>query len=591
MTNTYSEEELSHTLHKLLLYEDCSVDKMRHLLKAGASVLHRYELQLQDVNRDNDDDVTDTSGSDQFTNYRNVLQNAVAVKSPLEIVKYILEFSDVNTLRSLLIDTMEIAIETGQEDIATELIKCHLNCHAKVSLPKYKKIMSNPLNHVFGQFLIKAFGRNMLSVIDVFLNDERYNDLFKDGCLHEALKGVVVECDTDKARYLLAKMTNVKVALHLDDTNNNVPVLSLAIQRGNVDMVAMLVEEFGAELNISESVKDDYHTPLCEAAIRGNTDIVNILIKNGADVNGKGRKSTPLFLAVGKNHLEVAKILLSNGAATTMVNTAAEITYGSEEITILQKAARTKESTCLSYLLSSECPHRLDVNELACGELGTPLIRASAHVQVKNVQILLEHGADPNKLDYIRSSALICAMRHFDIDNFDGGMWGNGVIDAGNAVETVLLLLRYGADVNFLFHYCSPLDGSQHHVYPIDYAMSIHLVPLAHLLWEAGSRLANTEPKPGLCKAWYESILSTATVLSSKPWYDENKVPLFIRNVVNQPRNLCVLCRMTVRPTLRGNPRTAVKQLKLPDFLKDYLEFPDLDQFKEQLLTMMGTKA
>ena len=80
---------------------------------------------------------------------------------------------------------------------------------------------------------------------------------------------------------------------------------------GNHLEVAELLLEMGA------AIKDDGYgwTPLHTAADDGQFDIVLCLIKHGADMNAQSHAgSTPLQLAIKKDHLEVTKLLLEKGA-------------------------------------------------------------------------------------------------------------------------------------------------------------------------------------------------------------------------------------------------------------------------------------
>ncbi|PHZ12613.1 ankyrin, partial [Rhizopus microsporus ATCC 52813] len=57
-------------------------------------------------------------------------------------------------------------------------------------------------------------------------------------------------------------------------------------------------------------------TPLHEAALRGQIDVIKLLIKHGADVNARGGEEldTPLHDATENNHCDVVELLLENGA-------------------------------------------------------------------------------------------------------------------------------------------------------------------------------------------------------------------------------------------------------------------------------------
>ena len=57
-------------------------------------------------------------------------------------------------------------------------------------------------------------------------------------------------------------------------------------------------------------------TPLGRASELGLYTIVDLLIKNGADVEAAGEQITPLILAVTNSHSTTTKILISAGANT-----------------------------------------------------------------------------------------------------------------------------------------------------------------------------------------------------------------------------------------------------------------------------------
>jgi len=73
----------------------------------------------------------------------------------------------------------------------------------------------------------------------------------------------------------------------LDKQNENgTTFLNFAVDNGHLDLVRILVEDFGADVNIADNCG---FTPLHSAAMSGNAEMVSFLIDCGAD---KGAKST-----------------------------------------------------------------------------------------------------------------------------------------------------------------------------------------------------------------------------------------------------------------------------------------------------------
>jgi hypothetical protein len=69
--------------------------------------------------------------------------------------------------------------------------------------------------------------------------------------------------------------------------------------------------------NINVNVKDDVHgsTPLHYAAVNGHVEIARLLLQNGADVNVKSDDGfTPLHDAAFNGHVDILHLLVENGA-------------------------------------------------------------------------------------------------------------------------------------------------------------------------------------------------------------------------------------------------------------------------------------
>jgi len=87
--------------------------------------------------------------------------------------------------------------------------------------------------------------------------------------------------------------------------------LHLAVKSGNTDIVNLLLENH-ADVTVGDI---DQQTPLHLAAKNGCTEIVRALIESGSEVNARdvGHR-TPLHWAAWKGQAEVMNILLENGA-------------------------------------------------------------------------------------------------------------------------------------------------------------------------------------------------------------------------------------------------------------------------------------
>lgn len=160
--------------------------------------------------------------------------------------------------------------------------------------------------------------------------------------------------------------------LALAHTVGGVPVVLLALYYGEPELAQLMVQQ-GAPVTIfaaaalgdlerartlladdpalCEAVAPDGFTPLGLASFFGHTDIVALLLDQGADPNHAShnvQEVAPLHSAAAGRHLEIARMLINRGA---------------------------------------------DVLARQAGEF-TPLHSAAQNGQIELVELLLEHGAD-----------------------------------------------------------------------------------------------------------------------------------------------------------------------------------------------------
>lgn len=107
--------------------------------------------------------------------------------------------------------------------------------------------------------------------------------------------------------------------------DDGINALVYAVSYNKEDIVKLLLEK-GADANTVCEIENEHidisPTPLMNAAYRGNTNIINMLLENGADINyTTDFGMTALMMAASYNQFEVAKMLLENNADTSVTNT------------------------------------------------------------------------------------------------------------------------------------------------------------------------------------------------------------------------------------------------------------------------------
>jgi uncharacterized protein len=100
-----------------------------------------------------------------------------------------------------------------------------------------------------------------------------------------------------------------------------------------------------SQLSVRKEVVFYKSTPLCQAIVKGDIEAVKKFIEYGADVNETTQGLTPLMLAARYNRTDILKVLLENGARKDIKDERgfdavkyAELSKASDALTLLKKA-------------------------------------------------------------------------------------------------------------------------------------------------------------------------------------------------------------------------------------------------------------
>lgn len=213
------------------------------------------------------------------------------------------------------------------------------------------------------------------------------------------------------------------------------PVLLAASREGTLASVKLLLDR-GAKLEATDAA---FGQTALMVAVRGNhVDLVDFLIKRGANVNARSKVGTP------------PKVHMPNeggGSHGEGIIRAGTPPQGSRAATpggwtALLYAARDGRTECARLLLDAGAKiEQAEANDM------TPLIMALLNNQMATAQLLLDRGAAVNVHDYWGRTPLFAAIDNRDRVVDAPNQKENGADRAG-ALRLAKILLDKGADPN-----------------------------------------------------------------------------------------------------------------------------------------------
>lgn len=99
----------------------------------------------------------------------------------------------------------------------------------------------------------------------------------------------------------------------LNDVTPMGTMLEIAASEGNRDVVDYLIKK-GCDVNLGGGLEE---SPLVEASLRGYSEIVDLLLSNGAKLDVSSFAANPLFAAISNGQDEIAVKLINHGIDIT----------------------------------------------------------------------------------------------------------------------------------------------------------------------------------------------------------------------------------------------------------------------------------
>ncbi len=178
------------------------------------------------------------------------------------------------------------------------------------------------------------------------------------------------------------KLLNADATLITMRDAKNLTPLHVAASRGQSDVAQLLIDH-GADLQ-GPSDGGDW-TPLVFASYRGHFEVAKVLIENGAGVTAND--GNPIHYAGQRKHKDLCRLLVENGAIDDLMDVD---DADDADLLALFRAAYSYDAETVNQILARR-PKLVDGQDI---HRRTPLHEACTHGDTKTVRALLKHGAD-----------------------------------------------------------------------------------------------------------------------------------------------------------------------------------------------------
>lgn len=359
--------------------------------------------------------------------------------------------------------------------------------------------------------------------------------------------------------------------------------LHWAVKNGNKEIAEYLIVN-GADVN----GKSDHisYPPLSWATIYSQPEMVLFLIKKGADVNAEDsylNGATPLYLAAKYKNIEIARLLIANGAKVNILTR--------QGVSPLHQAAQNGDEA-MARLLSE---NGADVN-IKNKEKQTPLHIATLMGNKEIVEMLLKNGADINaEFTWQRRQSVLGNNRQWTVENIP--LTPMDIAAQWNYLSIAQLLINNGAPRRFAMQRATErehdevlkllVEADPNNKSDINECLLLAIrsnnVNTVRCLVDLGAEIDNVATSPEQSKFYMNEIKPGYVEVSSRPGsgYRALETPLHLAAELGYLDIVKYLVEKGVNPNvlnfLHKTPLDVAiinGHTEIADFLKDRTELP-----------------
>ncbi len=417
--------------------------------------------------------------------------------------------------------------------------------------------------------------------------------LLRDAICYQA----VLQSKMETAKKMMAQGADV----HYSPLRNGILPIEMAVENKHFEMIELIMDN---KCNINRVFRSNEFRwinakhPLFEAVFidfSTGKKLVDLLLKyDNVDIDFVIRGKTPFLVAVSVGNLDMAKCLAEHGA-NMETRFKFEEKKGGMNACVLHVATARKNNPCLKYLLSADSPHTFNVED-RCPYVGTPLMIAARQSNANNLLTILKHGADANTEDPSGATPLMSAVKNTLPDGWYSRL---NKQKPNYTFMTILHLLRYGADVNKKVPLYKPEsdDGDDDDDYrelpltgiverqelPLDVAIGHRMLPVAQMLWEAGS----LQPQD---VHWFKHSQGKHSCQGVFFIQKRKEMERFVGKTMSKPRSLVNWSRQAIRSNIPNITPEKVYSLQIPEHLKPYMNLSDLEEIYSKYCWEFGRR-
>ncbi len=364
---------------------DCKYRLVKEVLEKLIDEDIEYEIDpvLEAAMLDKKDDLIQLiQNGNMKPEYENQILFYTASFGSVEAMKFLKEKGlDLFAVNRLNDTTLMVASRYGNLEMVKYLIEQKLDIQAK--------------NFDGETAMLQAATYNQVDVIKELIKNKAATNYDVDGFKKSALLWAARNGSLDVVQFFIENP-------ELTDEDSLSTALNSAATAEQIHVVKYLIRK-GCDVNSGDG-------PLEYACLKGNLEIAKLLVENGAKIDGIKNDGEPLEISCRRPNLELVQYLVENGADVNAVQITSD---GLKTESALMTAIQNGCFDTVQYLVENGA----DINYIEEDNGYSVLDYAVDEYSTNIIKYLIENGADINYKNYEGETPLMLALQYAGYDN------------------------------------------------------------------------------------------------------------------------------------------------------------------------------